>query len=252
MSHRPIDKHSAGNDPEAREEPPTPQEIPYGNLRRFAQPIFDLFGIDESASLATLTDREADDHVAALETARLFWAYFRDGGSDDDQMTCIMQDVLFGPAPSYEENAGFSVLVDQLGHRWRALPQSVRTSFSEPHFSELVAAITTESDPDHSLSTNGAVRHGGPVDSPDALAAFASPLLDDPSIEADPDRISDVMARAQDYWSLALLTGDAYAEEVQRIGDKYSGTPEEKSAVIAEANIMVARFHKLFPHWTGI
>lgn len=260
MSHRqkkerPAEsRRSSGDDGTTGEKPTSgPPQIPYSSLRRFAQPIFDLFGIDESAMVSELSDKEADDHVAALETARLFWAYFRDGGAEDHHMTCTMEEVLFGPAPSYEEHAGFSVLVDQLGHRWQALPRSVRrcTTGGELHFRDLVSAITASDAIDHTVSTNGAIRHDAPVDSPDALAAFASPLLDDPSIDSNPDRISDVMSRAQDYWLLAQLNGDAYATAVERIGDKYSTNAEEKSAVIAEANMMVARFHKLFPHWSG-
>ncbi len=229
--------------------------IDFDTLCRFARPIFHLFGFDAAESSSVLNPEQVDDQVAALETARLMWAFFESGGRRDWEKTRRLQSVLFGDDCSIEELAAMSALVEQLSGNWESLPKVVRRSKNgRASFDDLVAALNGTPSNDESrspgVSVNGRARNDLPVDSPEALAAFASPLLDDPSIDENPDMISDMMARAQDYWHLATLTGDEFVQEIERLADKYSTTTEEKSTVLAEANLMVARFHKLFPHWT--
>ncbi|MBT8401637.1 MAG: hypothetical protein KJO98_14260 [Rhodothermia bacterium] len=232
--------------------------IDFDTLCHFARPIFHLFGFDAAENSTSLDAEQVDDQVAALETARLMWAFFESGGQRDWEQTRRLQSVLFGQDCSIEEMAAMSALLEQLSSNWESLPVVVRRSRNgRASFDDLVAALNGRStqegnhNPHHSdPSTNGQAHGDHPVESPEALAAFASPLLDDPSIDENPDLLSEMMARAQDYWHLATLTGDEFVHEIERLSDKYSTTTEEKSAVLAEANLMVARFHKLFPHWT--
>ncbi|MDX1430517.1 MAG: hypothetical protein R3282_09525 [Rhodothermales bacterium] len=225
--------------------------IDYDTLCRFAGPIFHLFGFEGTESDS---EDRVDDRVAALETARLMWAFFECGGQRDWEKMGQLQSTLFGKRCSSEEQAAMSILIEQLGARWESLPLSVRRSKpGRPSFDSLLSMLDSDANATAELGTpasNGRSHADVPVDSPDALAAFASPLLDDPAIDDDPDRLSEMMARAQDYWHLATLTGEHFVREIERLADKYATTTEEKSAVRAEANLMVARFHKLFPHWT--
>lgn len=233
--------------------------IDFDTLCHFATPIFHLYGFDAAESSTSLDAEQVDEQVAALETARLMWAFFESGGQRDWEKTRRLQSILFGQDCSIEEMAAMSALLEQLSNNWESLPLIVRRARNgRASFDDLVAALngtsTHNAHPDNGRagpSTNGRARSGDfPVDSPEALAAFASPLLDDPAIDEDPDLVSEMMSRAQDYWHLATLTGDEFVLEIERLADKYSTTTEEKSAVLAEANLMVARFHKLFPHWT--
>ncbi len=233
--------------------------IDFDTLCHFAKPIFHLFGFDAAGDSTSLNAEQVDDQVAALETARLMWAFFESGGQRDWEKIQRLQSVLFGQDCSIEEMAAMSALLEQLSSNWESLPLVVRRATNgRASFDDLVVALNGTSTQDGESdegragpTTNGRARSGDfPVDSPEALAAFASPLLDDPSIDENPDLLSEMMARAQDYWHLATLTGDEFVHEIERLADKYSTTTEEKSTVLAEANLMVARFHKLFPHWT--
>ena len=228
--------------------------ITFEILCRFARPIFDLFGLNPRSSGDGLEEDIVDDHVAALETARLFWAFFESRGPRDQSMSARLQAVLFGPDPTVEEQAAMAVLIERLSSNWQTLPHGVREKQSgRPSFYGLIVELEEHRGSTHapgSPATNGRAGRDVPVDSPEALAEFACPLLEDPAVEDNPDRLSEMMGRAHDYWQLATMTGNEYADRVERLADKYSATAEERDAIVEEANLMVARFHKLFPHWT--
>ncbi len=220
--------------------------IPYDHLLRFSAPIFELYQIDPEAELLGPVE-SLEDRVAVLETARLFWSFFRSGGVADFEMTEKAQELLFGSSPTPDQTAAFVVLLDRLGSEWNTMPRNVSGASGVHSFNDLVAAFEEE----ENLPADGIDdRPARAIDSPDALATFASPLLENPLLENQPDALSDMMARAQDYWDLALLVGEEFERQLEQVADRYSANQDDRAAIIAEANFMVARFHKLFPHWT--
>jgi hypothetical protein len=226
--------------------------IPYSALQRFAAPIFDLYGMDDRDASETASAQELIDHLSVMETARLFWCYFGCGAQQDEILSSRLKTLLVGTSPTLEQEAVFAALVEQLYENWSSTPLSVQRVNGKPHtttsllqlLAELEAGCTSGEDADVEPTT-------GAVDSPEALAIFASPLLEDPSVADDPDRLSELMARARDYWRLAQLDGSDFESEQEVVAERYASGPEDRRMILAEASFMVARFHMLFPHWTG-
>ena len=226
--------------------------IPYSALQRFAAPIFDLYGIEERDAAETASAQTLIDHLSVMETARLFWCYFGCGAQKNESLSSRLKMLLVGSSPTIEQEAVFAALVEQLYQNWSSTPLSIQRVNGKPHTTTSLLQLLTELEAGCSSDADtGPDGAGGAVDSPEALAIFASPLLEDPSVEDDPDRLSELMARARDYWHLAQLDGTEFESEQEMLADRYASGPEDRRMILAEANFMVARFHMLFPQWTG-
>ncbi len=227
--------------------------IPYTALQRFAAPIFELYGIEKREDTETAAAQELEDLLSVMETARLFWCYFDCGAQQDPTLAERVKRLLVGVDPTLEQEAVFAALVQQLHENWSSTPLSVQRLNSKDqstatllqHLIELEQHVDADTHDSHDESDSRA------VDSPEALAIFASPLLEDPSVEDDPDRLSELMARARDYWHLAQLDGADFEAQQEAVAARYASSSEERHTILAEASFMVARFHMLFPHWSG-
>ncbi len=226
--------------------------VPYAALKRFAGPIFDLYHVETSDSFETAPLEDLVDHLSVMETAHLFWWYFGSGADGDESLTARIKRLLVGANPTDDQEAVFAALVEQLRINWEITPEALRRVNGSPCSTTALSRLLDELEHGHADSAAGPEAGGNAaVDSPDALAVFASPLLEDPSIEDDPDRISELMARARDYWHLAQLEGQKFDREQIVIADRYATTSDDRQRIMAESSFMVARFHSLFPQWTG-
>jgi hypothetical protein len=228
--------------------------VPFPALERFAAPIFDLYGKETLDPPESAPTHELVDCLSMMETARLFWVYFGSGSDRDSALTGRVKELLVGETPSLEQEAVFAALVEQLRSNWCSIPRSLRngsaTSSNPSALLQVLCELESgEHEPDASVGVDGTPDSA--IDSPEALAAFASPLLEDPSLGDDPDRLSEMMQRARDYWHLAQLDGADFELHQRAIADRYSTSGDEREIILAEASFMVARFHMLFPHWTG-
>lgn len=223
--------------------------VPYPALQRFASPIYDLYGIEARSTFDSAPARELRDHLSVMETARLFWWYFGSGAESNADLSARVRALLIGEQPSQEQEAAFAVLVERLHDNWSTIPRALRQINGHTCNTISLSRLLDELEPETS-DEPAPTPPSGAVDSPEALAVFASPLLEDPTVEDDPDRISEMMGRARDYWHLAQLNGPDFERQQIAIAEKYGKTEEERQFILAEAGFMVARFHMLFPHWT--
>ena len=226
--------------------------VSYSALQRFAAPIFELYGIQDREAAETAPVHELADHLSVMETARLFWCYFGCGAQKDETLGARVKALLVGVTPTMEQEAVFAALVEQLYENWSSTPLSVQRPHGQAHTTASLAHMLDELEQLEQNSEPGeneVQSPSGAVDSPEALAVFASPLLEDPSVEDDPDRLSELMARARDYWHLAQLDSPEFEEQQDIVARKYATGEQTRQLILAEANFMVARFHMLFPHW---
>jgi hypothetical protein len=227
-------------------------DIPGPVLVGFAGPLFELYGVPRLASCTHLRPDEVrrdeiEGAAASLEAARVFWLFFRQRGPDANEMLAKLQTVLLGESPDDEYVAVFSALVVGMVDRWNALAPSVRDVGPSPSDArrELHLLFSATSEDVQEIEERDPA-----VDSPDALATFAGPLLECPSVGDDPERVSEVMHRAQSYWNLAMVPPEDYNRRLSDIVQRFAGSGDERPLIESEANMMVARFHKLFPHWS--
>lgn len=224
--------------------------IRYEPLVRFAEPLFQLYDLDIRSAGRSGADRRSDEMatlLAILDTARLFWAYFLLDEIESVERIENLRRVFLGPRPSREDDSSLVELLQVLEDQWNEIGQTrIRSAgvegYALPSFDELLA----EYDARHGLefSSNGQVPPQL-SESPETLAAFAQPLLE--SIDAeDPELLDDAMARAQAYWELAQMTGEAYEQRLTSLARRFSDSNRSVAKVRIEAERMSTRFRSLF------
>jgi hypothetical protein len=72
-------------------------------------------------------------------------------------------------------------------------------------------------------------------------------MLEDEQIMEDPDLLEDLMVRAQAYWDLAHAPGSAHPSLLEELFSHICNGATPKNVLAKEAEVMLARFHELFP-----
>jgi len=228
--------------------------VRFDALSRFAEPLFELYGVDLQVSLSKRSDARSPDEVntilTVLDTARLFWAYFSLDEDEQEHYHADLKECLIGTAPDPDAEASFHELMDLMRTRWAALPSSLRAHACDtapsslPSFEKLLdqhAAPTADTADDTD-------RYGPKqLEQPEALALFAQPLLDDPDVHTDPEALESRMARATAYWDLAHAAPDDRERKLQAVLHRFANSSDEREQLQQEAREMLERFEDLFP-----
>jgi len=228
--------------------------IHFDALSRFARPLFELYGIDLRASLskpdAARSDDEVNTLVTVLDTARLFWAYFSLDEEAQAQHADELEACLVGPSPDPGASRSFNDLMDLMRDRWEDLSDSRRHHAEQmapaalPRFETL---LEQHASPSASGAAPGAGYGPDQLDQPEALALFAQPLLDDPSVHTDPDALEERMALATAYWELARLPDSKRGDRLQSLLHRFADSASERERLRDQARSMLDRFEELFP-----
>jgi hypothetical protein len=223
-------------------------------LAHFAEPLFDLYDIDLSATLGAAPEARDEDEMATLlavlETARLLWAYFGLPDEAQDRYRDDLEAYLLGPDAEAGAADSLQELLDAMEAQWEAMPPHMRSSaedvegYALPPFEDLLEAFAPA---DTDVQGPGPMQGpDGDMEGPEAMALFAQPLLEDPEVQTDPDALEERMTRATAYWELAQLPPDEREEQVDALKDQFAESDAERDEIEAEAERMVDRYHELF------
>lgn len=215
----------------------------------FAEPLFDLYGLDPDAALALRHHPERADEgvLAALEAARVLWAYFALPEPARAERYPRLAAFLLGAHYSPADEADFEEVLDRMQRQWDDLaPEDRALAESGPtpplDFDALLEHPALVGPPPE--TTAGSTYGPEALSELEAQALFAQPLLD----AADgPEAMEAALERASAYWDLAHLRGDDRADLRERILRAYAPSPAERPALEAELEAMLARFAALFP-----
>jgi len=227
--------------------------LQFESLARFAGPLFDLYELDWRSVNPSAGVRDRNElaiMVAVLDTARLLWSFFLLEDETGLQVLPELEDALLGRHAGEDDRRNVLMLLSVLEDHWQQFSPTDRAlaedtpGFSLPSFRTLIDEYTNILDSSQIESRD---RFGlENLEFPEALALFAQPLLEDPSLENDPDAFAVQIARAQAYWDLATTPADEYQAALHRILEAFADSPNEKMAIQAEAHRMVARYQDLF------
>lgn len=228
--------------------------VHFDALSRFARPLFELYGIDLRASLgkpaSARTNDELNTLLTVLDTARLFWAYFSlDEDTQADQAKAL-QACLVGPHPDADAARSFRKLMQLMRERWADLSEAQRHHAEQTAPSSLPSFETLLDQHAAAPSSTQTPNAGyGPdqLDQPEAMALFAQPLVDDPSVHTDPDALEQRMALATAYWELAHLPAPARGDKLESLLHRFADSSAERDRIRDQAHAMLDRFEKLFP-----
>lgn len=217
--------------------------VPFEPLVRFAEPLFEAYGVEPGRALALKTSREPDEApeelLLVLETARLLWAYFAlEGDTVLDALPQIEGALLQGEVGE-RERVALHLLLARLEDGWHQLESErlpTRSGQPAPTFETLLARYGTLFPPEPELPHAEA--------DADLLAEFARPLLDDPRLLEDPDAFDRQMELAHALFEYAGLPEAERGATLERIARRF---PESAARLPALAQDMIARYHALFP-----
>ncbi|MEX0821592.1 MAG: hypothetical protein WD021_05560 [Rhodothermales bacterium] len=228
--------------------------IRFDALMRFAGPLFDLYDVDWRADDRTdALSRDRDElatMVAVLDTARLLWAFMELGDEEHLSLLPKLEDALLGPGAGDEERSNLLVLLSLLEEHWTSFsPDERRAALETPGYAlPTFDMLLDEYQGRQPLPSRHRVTYGpDDLELPEALATFARPLLDDPTIADQPNLVEDRIERAQAYWDLATSDEADFDHQLQRILETFADSEREQASIRKEAHRMVARFHQLFP-----
>lgn len=217
-------------------------------LLKFSGPLWNFYEVRPEQTLADAIKGDQDScevAVSIMETARLFWAYFR--GGEQPHGRAVVSAHLIGTDPDEEDAklAGevFSAMEKQFGsfsstdiEAAEAVPGTETLDLQNlvAYFEAKDAEIDGPQFPDTDNADGAAV-----------LAIFAEPLMETLDIE-NPEAMEQVMDKAGDYWQLAQSSPNERAEILELIKQTYAKTAAQRTQIEKEALQMVARYNELF------
>src|SRR5690554_4763789 len=229
--------------------------IKFDVLARFAEPLLDLYELEPRSGLERGSEARSASELAmmlsVLETARLFWAFLLLDPAEADLHLPEFEARLLGDEASEEDRMDFIELIRVMQEQMEAMGESARRAAEVPEhplpcFEELLDRYGLLHSSDATVAVSP--RFGpNQLELPDALALFARPLLDDLGIEQDPDALEEALARANAYWDLAQAAPEEFDRLLYTIKRSFATNRAEADRIEAEARLMVARFHSLFP-----
>jgi hypothetical protein len=204
--------------------------ISFERLARFSQPLLELFDVEPHhwrLPRAVPSDRQLlDAYTSALAAAEMFWSYFTLDEAVRRRFLPELKAYFVGAEPMPHEEADFLLLVDCMRVQWEQLGGS---------------AVG-----DETHRSVGALIAGDVVPDLETLALFGEPLMGDPELYDNPDKLDEIMTRVQDYWLLAHTRLEQYEQRLDEIVARHGNSPAEMEHVRVEAESMVARFRELF------
>lgn len=208
--------------------------IPFDPLLRFAEPLFEAYGVDVGRARALRADAgagdpEPDELLLVLETSRLVWTAF---GLDDAHAPQALADVkaLIMPGAHDEQDvAMLHLLLARLEERWhelqaRRLPAAGAAPLPFEALAERYRALFPPQDD-----------APAPAASADELALFARPLLEDPAVADDLDLLDRRMELAQLLFELARQHAP-FDEQTRAVRERF---PDEAApeALVMDLNL---------------
>jgi hypothetical protein len=228
--------------------------VRFDALSRFAQPLFELYGINLQSSLSAPPSARSVEEMSALltalDTARLLWAYFSMEPDQQDAYMAGLRTCLIGSSPDAEAKKSFRELMDLMHERWAALPGALRRHADDTAPSALPSFETLLDQHGPSTAERASTGAGyGPehLEKPEALALFAQPLLDGPEVHTNPDALEHRMALATAYWDLAQSAPAHRDNKLQALLHRFADSPDDRNDLQQEARRMIDRFETLFP-----
>lgn len=222
--------------------------VRFESLVLFADPLFDLYDIDQLDAFALKgSPEEADEAVVAvLEAARLFWAYFAlPAGEQPDQLPAL-SNFLLGPEQTPEDEADLDLLLDRMKGHWQMLTPEDRR-IAEDTDAPTLGFDALLAHPVYAGNTRPPDASGyGPenLSELEAQALFAQPLLDDAE---EPEAIEAAMDRATAYWEIAHSPEAHRDQLIEDVARSFASGRDQRATILREARDMIDRFAALFP-----
>lgn len=221
--------------------------VRFESLVLFAEPVFDLYGLNlEDALRLRDNARNADESsVAALEAARLFWAFFTLDPEEQAQHQRTLTSFLLGPEYSDEDEEEFTVLFDRMTEQWNMLSDEERVFAEEAPigFTALLehpvyaGSVEEADDDDGGYGPNN-------LSTMEAKAYFAQPLLNS---VIDIDELERAMERANVYWDLAHKPEPERQKHIPTLIKSLASSPSDRKYIETELLKMLERFDSIFP-----
>lgn len=223
--------------------------IPFTTLLGFSKPIIAHYQLElPDVGMAPVTTENLN-HVTLLldilETACVFWDYCCLDDAEKQDAIRDLQESLLGPDPTNDDLVQFPLLLASMEECWGQFAHTAnRPAQQKLHINGSSAEIDFEE-----------MKAGGPgmlygseqIDVPEAFALFSRPMLEDPALLDDPDKLDDIMIRAEAYWNLAHTSVSNQEGQLQHILSKFCTKHLPKQVLLEEASLMLQRFHELFP-----
>ena len=204
--------------------------ICFEHLARFCQPMLELFDVDPHhwrlPNSVPDDPQLLDAYTSALAAAEMFWSYFTLDPSVRKRFLPELKAYFIGATPLPHEEADFLLLVDCMREQWTSLGEDVGRT-ARP--STTHSAVADDDIPE--LET---------------LALFGEPLIADPALLEDPDRLDAVMSLVHDYWELARAGTSEFERMLDALVHKHGRTREDRIRLRGEAQEMVERYNELF------
>lgn len=231
--------------------------LQFDALVRFSAPLWFYYEMnpdDILAELETSDDLELwDTAVSLLESARLYWAYFRLPSAKQKPALAQLTLRMLGEEAEPDDVLEFDEMLETMSRHFqtfigRKLEESESVS-GYPILDFQKVLDTFESLPASPVTEEMMIEDGFGAENlltPDAIALFAEPLLDAADL-SDPDAFDVAFDKANDYWELAQLEGHAgYEIALKRIKRKYAQSPTDLAHIDVEARQMLDRYQTLF------
>lgn len=221
--------------------------IRFEALVLFAEPLFEHYGLDPTDAFALRQEPEGADEgvIAALEAARMIWAYLSLDPGQRRQMQTLLADYLLGPAHAPEDEIDLELLLDRMQEQWAFLSPEERALAEDVPaptlgFEELLHhPATTHGGEDGEAQGYGPEGHS----EVEAQALFAQPLL---NAAEDPDEMEFAIERAHAYWELGQLDAGAREARLALLLATLATRRHARANLENEARQMLARFDELF------
>lgn len=204
-------------------------------LARFAQPMLELFDVEPHHW--SLPESVPDDdqllevYSSALAAAEMFWSYFTLDVEMRKRFLPELKSYFIGATPVPHEEADFLLLVDCMRTEWEKISTENGFVLDRANAMKVLRSETAENSQAPDLET---------------LALFGEPLMDDPALLEDPDRLGEIMTLVNDYWNLARADAASYPVMLKHIVQKHGHSAAERKKLTVQAQQMVARYRKLF------
>ncbi len=223
----------------------------FESLVLFAEPTFRRFELDLADAFALREAPDAADAevVAMLEAARLLWAYFELPSEGRTRRRIALAVHLLGAEPSEDDWVEVEAVLDATEPYWEAMLPEERAAARQPgvewlDWEALTAHPTYRLDDEATEVARGYGADG--LSELEARAVFAQPLLEQAAASGDADALEAAMDRATHYWRVAHVPVEDRANALADAMEALAPSPDERPALDAEAERMLARYTELF------
>ena len=223
--------------------------IPFNTLLTFTKPIVSHYQLDlPDVDIEHVTSGNLGQVTLLLdilETACMFWDYCCLDDAEKQHAFDDLQKNLLGPDPTSDDLVQFPLLLASMEECWIQFSHTNNPPAPQKlHINGSSAGMDFDE-----IRPSASEMLYGPdqLDVPEAFALFSRPMMEDPALFDDPDKLDDIMIRAEAYWDLAHMPSANQERQLQVILSKFYTEHLSKQVLIEEASQMLQRFHELFP-----